>query len=69
MITTMIAVIVICHYFGCLDPYSFTYFTCLLSILAREINEKWRARKENKMPVEESIEEPKNEKQEDLVKD
>ena len=63
MIAIMVAVIVICHYFGCLDPYSFTYFTCLLSILAREINEKWRARKENKI----SVEKPKEEKQEELI--
>lgn len=64
MIAIMIAVIVICHYFGCLDPYSFTYFTCLLSILAREINEKWRARKENKVAVEK----PNEEQKEDVVK-
>ena len=56
LIAVMIAVIVVCHYFGCLDPYSFTYFTCLLSVFAREINEKWRARKETKnkefVPIE-----------------
>lgn len=67
MIAIMVAVIVICHYFGCLDPYSFTYFTCLLSILAREINEKWRARKENKISVEKPKEEKKEEKQEELI--
>jgi hypothetical protein len=39
----------------------------LLSILAREINEKWRARKENKISVEEPKEEKKEEKQEELI--
>lgn len=51
MIAVMIVVIGICQYFGCLDPYSFTYFSCLLSILAKEINEKWRVRKENKKTI------------------
>ena len=48
LIAIMISVLVICHYFGCLDPYSFTYFVCILSILAREINEKWKLKKEGK---------------------
>lgn len=48
MIALMIAIIVVCHYFGCLDPYSFTYFICLLAILSREIDEKWKDRKKGK---------------------
>ena len=59
MIAVMIAVIGICHYFGCFDLYSFTYFSCLLSILAREINEKWKARKDRIKLEKEEIKEIK----------
>ena len=57
LIATMIAVVVICHYFGCLDPYSFSYYTCLLAVLAREINEKWTIRKQEKNKEQEKKEE------------
>lgn len=56
LLTVVFANVIICHYFGCLEPYSFTYFVCLLSVLAREINEKWKARKENKLDSPKEIE-------------
>ena len=48
IIATLIAALVICHYFGCLEPYSFSYFVCILAVLSRDINEKWAQRKEAK---------------------
>ena len=30
LLTVVFANVIICHYFGCLEPYSFTYFVCLL---------------------------------------
>lgn len=36
----MVCVIVVCHYFGCLDPYSFTYYLCFLAVFAQDANGK-----------------------------
>ena len=52
IIAVMIAVILVCHYFGCLDPYSFSYFACLLAVAAREIDEKWKNRKNENKKIE-----------------
>lgn len=41
LFVAMIAVIIVCHYFGCLDPYSFTYYVCLLAVCSRGVNEKY----------------------------
>ncbi len=46
MIALMLAVVLVCHYFACLEPYSFTYFMCLLTVSAKSINEKFKAKKE-----------------------
>lgn len=49
MIALMIAVVLVCHYFACLEPYSFTYFMCLLTVSAKAVNEKYKTRKEIKV--------------------
>lgn len=59
MIALMIAVILVCHYFGCLDPYSFSYFACLFAVGAREIDEKWKNRKNEKETINSNQEETK----------
>lgn len=41
LFAAMLAVVVVCHYFGCLDPYSFTYYVCLLAVCTRGVNEKY----------------------------
>lgn len=41
MFAVMIAVIAVCHYFGCLDPYSFSYYVCLFAICAKRVNGKY----------------------------
>lgn len=43
--TLMCCVVIVCHYFGCLDPYSFTYYVCLLAICVKNVNEKDKERK------------------------
>lgn len=40
LFTLMLAVVVVCHYFGCLDPYSFTYYICFLAVFAKDVNGK-----------------------------
>ena len=43
---TMIAVVVlVCHYFGCLESYSFTYFAYFLTVFIREVCEKYSGKK------------------------
>jgi len=56
MIAMMIAVVLVCHYFACLEPYSFTYFMCLLTVSAKAVNEKYKARKEIKIEEKETKE-------------
>ena len=49
-----------CHYFGCLDSYSFTYFAFFLAVFIREVHEKYSNKKsaeikdENKAQLDES---------------
>lgn len=57
VIALMIAVVLVCHYFACLEPYSFTYFVCLLTVSIRSLNEKHKQLKENQ--GKEKIEENK----------
>lgn len=45
MIAVMIAVVFVCHYFGCLDPYSFAYYICLLAVGVKNVNEKYTENK------------------------
>ena len=57
MIALMIAIVLVCHYFACLEPYSFTYFMCLLTVSIRSLNEKYKQLKESK--TQDKIEEEK----------
>lgn len=38
LFTLMVSVVVVCHYFGCIDPYSFTYFVCFLAVFVKDAN-------------------------------
>lgn len=38
LFTLMISVILVCHYFGPLDPYSFTYYICFLAVFVKDAN-------------------------------
>lgn len=40
MIALMIAVVVVCHWFGCLDPYSFTLYVAILAVCVKNVNAK-----------------------------
>ena len=58
MIALMIAVVLVCHYFACLEPYSFTYFMCLFTVSVKSLNEKYKVLKQskNKEKIEENKE-------------
>lgn len=40
LVAVFIAVTLVCQFFGCLDPFSFTYWTCILAAFTKEINGK-----------------------------
>ena len=46
LVATILATLLLSQMFGCLEPYSFTYYTILLCVLAREINEKYDLKKQ-----------------------
>ena len=45
LITLLAVVVLVCHYFGCLDSYSFTYFSFFLAVFIREVHEKYSNKK------------------------
>lgn len=47
VIAFMISVVFVCHYFGCLEPYSFTYFVSMLAIAVKSLDQKYKALKSN----------------------
>ena len=40
MIALLIAEVFVCHYFGCFEEYSFTYFIALFAVFVKSVNEK-----------------------------
>ena len=46
LIALLLVTILISHYFGCLEEYSFTYFICFVAVFVSEINRKRNALKE-----------------------
>ena len=45
LVALLAVVVLICHYFGGLDAYSFTYFACFLAVFIREVHEKYSGKK------------------------
>lgn len=60
MFALMISVIVFCHWFGCLDPYSFTLFVALLAVCVKGVNEKKNAGVKEETKEEKEIKEVEN---------
>lgn len=71
LFAVFIAVALVCYYFGCLEPYSFTYWTCFLAVFTKEINEKMvnLETKENLLENGENSNEKPNEKVDDKQKE
>lgn len=55
----MLAVIVVCHYFGCLEQYSFSYYSCFLAVFVKDVNGKLNCKTE--MEISEKLEDTTNE--------
>ena len=77
LISLMIAVLGVCHYFGGVEWYSYPYFMCFFAVLAREVNEKYALKKKNQetgndgkteSDLEIVVEDSKNKKNEEKSK-
>ena len=49
--------VVVCHYFGCMERYSYTYFVCFMAVFVKKINEKYKGKDIENAQTEELVEE------------
>ncbi len=45
LLTLIMSVVLVCHYFGCLEVYSYTYFICFVGVFFRGIDDKIKTKK------------------------